>query len=135
MKLFIVAATATIMLTHQLGRQAIQPEVSSARMGLTGSLYLKARVALRRSGYKPIQLNYPATLCSDQACKRILHISEGECAADIAACNFYWRSPKGRYLQVRTEGEFNPQVVETEWITRNDLPDRLESPDLLKSSR
>ena len=89
---------------------------------LRGS-YLAARTKLRLLGYKPIPVNPPASICSDQRCKQTIRLSEGECATDVPACNFYWRSPEGRYLRVRTEGEFAPKIRFNEWIGKGDLPD------------
>ena len=85
--------------------------------------YLAARTKLQLLGYRPIPVSLPASICSDQSCKRTIRLIEGECATDVPACNFYWRSPKGRYLRVRTEGEFAPIIRFNEWIGKGELPD------------
>lgn len=104
---------------HMDGLMSIPPP-EAADVPKVGPAYMLARRQLRDLGYHPARMKdeLAGTTCANLKCKRVLHLPEAECAADVPICNAYWTSPTGRFLKIMTVGEIRGgRVNYEEWIS------------------
>lgn len=114
------------------------PEFKDLAREFNGHRYSKTRAALIRRGYRPLRFAHPRDSdndqCGDGFCKRFpesLNCSQGE-----TVCDFFWRSPARRLVEISTVNEGDPTVVrfmtldpsDMNWLRQRGYPAALTAP-------
>lgn len=93
--------------------------------------YNQARAWMVDHGYQPLRVktdhrSKPCADWSEDSKCSPSDLPEGECAADVPACNFFWRTPSGEVVKVMTWGEERGSIIGAKRADRTEKRDLIE---------